>query len=169
MIAKTKRRALVAGGLLMALGVTCGIAMPSDYLNEATDLVSAEELNVLYGSIPHRRGVDKFKIHSSYRKSDTTKYYILSKRHEEVPQKTVFIIASTTTTGCFIHSKSDEVPFENGLIPKLTLTMPVEDLHNLYKASEGVEFVKKEGAINVSPETEEIIDELAQGVGQTVD
>lgn len=111
-------------------------SMPSDYLTEANDLASAEELNLLYSSIPHRRGVDKFKIHSSYRKNNTTKYYILSKRHVEVPQKTVFLIASTSTQGGLVHSESEEIPFEGGLTPSIQLPMPVEDLYNLYKISQ---------------------------------
>lgn len=123
--------------LLAGVGL-CGDlkSMPSDYLSEANDLASAEELNLLYSSIPHRRGVDKFKIHSSYRKNNTTKYYILSKRHVEVPQKTVFLIASTSSQGGFVHSESEEIPFEGGLTPAIQLTMPVEDLYNLYKISQ---------------------------------
>lgn len=139
-------------------------AMPSEYLDEATELASPEELNLLYLSIPHRRGVDKFKIHSSYRKNDTTKYFILSRPHRHAPQKTMYLLASTSPQGCFIHSESEKIPFDKGMVPDMNLTMPLEDMFMLYKSSLAVEFGENKTLQSVLPlETQLLIEQVVDG------
>ncbi len=96
-------------------------------------MVSAEELNILYAAIPHKRGKDQFQITSAHRKSNTLKYYILEKPHPHAPVS-IYIIASTSKDGCTIYYEGDEHPFARGEAPLLLQQMPMEDLWSLWKA-----------------------------------
>jgi len=119
------------------------VALPSDYKDEAGDLASAEELNLLYGSIPHKRNAYKFHIHSSYRKSYLLKYYTLSFPNHESPGNRVYIIASTSPQGGIVHFRANHPPFKGDNTPVLKKTLPIDDLYELFKASRGVDFLDK--------------------------
>lgn len=118
-------------------------ALPSDYKDDANSLASAEELNLLYGSIPHKRNAYKFHIHSSYRKSYLLKYYTLSFPNHESPGNRVYIIASTSPQGGIVHFRANQPPFKGDNTPILKKTLPIGDLYELFKASEGVDFLDK--------------------------
>lgn len=123
--------------LVTLLSPTCAplVAMPADYVGEANHLASAEELNLLYISIPHRHGVDKLNVLASHRVSDTEKYYLL-----ELPRDggKDFLIADTTNNGVKIYYKSPESPFKDGNAPILDKSMPMRGLKGLFDSLNSV-------------------------------
>jgi len=116
----------------LVLASESGLTMPEDYKAEVTDLVSAEELNLLYGSIPHRRDIDKLTVLASFRQNYATKYYVLRLPHQHDPGRQDFIIASTSPRGCEIHYQGDEAPFTGDMSPLLKVPLPMTVLWNLY-------------------------------------
>jgi hypothetical protein len=115
-------------------------AMPSDYIDQVTPLVSAEELNLLYGSIPHKSKRDVFTIHASHRENYATKYFILSKPHAHTGDKRIYMIVGTSPRGCEIYYEGEDIPFADKSAPLLERSLPMDALWDIYMASQMADF-----------------------------
>jgi hypothetical protein len=103
-------------------------AIPDEYRDQENKYASAEELNMIYASLPQSKG-DKFVVLSSARVTNILKFYVVQQMVSGVPAK--YFILSTSPTGCTIYYKGKDEPFLKGVIPDLKGGIPLQVLNEL--------------------------------------
>jgi hypothetical protein len=119
---------LILLSLLSNFCAQYALALPSDYKGQEDALASAEELNLIYSSLPQVKG-DKFIVLSSSRQTETLKYYVLEKR--AVSGEVSFLIVSTSQYGLVVFYQGDLAPFQSGDVPPLSRPIPLKVLQEL--------------------------------------
>lgn len=116
-------------GLIIFWGQTLSLlAGPESYRDQANRLVSAEELNLIYASLPQLAG-DKFVVLNSYRESNTLKYFVLEKKSNFGVSS--YLIVSTSQHGVITYYVGEDKPFVNGVVPAITHPIKLEALNVL--------------------------------------
>jgi hypothetical protein len=110
------------------LFVASVVGAPGDYKDQANELVSAEELNLIYAFIPQNKG-DKFLVLSSHRVSNIHKYYVVKRK--SLVEKPHYFIVSTSPQGLKVYYQGQDKPFVNGVVPVLNDLIPDDIIQRL--------------------------------------
>lgn len=113
--------------MLVLIGICSSplLALPSDYEQEATPLVSPQELNLIYGSLPQKKG-DNFQVlgkHDYKTETGLPKHFLLHQHNGGKTEK--YLIVRLDVSGVTVIDESYDNPFRRGTVPQFKKELPL--------------------------------------------
>lgn len=113
-------------------------ATPEEYAAEETPTVSAQELNLIYGSLPHKKD-ENFSVLAKTgagTESGLPKYYLL---HRHSFGKTrAYLVVKVDTKGLYLVDERFDNPFRSGNVPSFQKPVPMPVAAALYRQCFGL-------------------------------